>query len=339
MDPINDWKYVGFSSLPWLRGAEYPYLHGVMLVQIPKLISKIPHFDEGSHYIAYGDFLKSIEEENIYINISDLVIFIGDPDDSESNTKWITKPKALLSIYEGETVFKSTKTDKNIIFDDNLSYGGGSLIADNNETEMNFFAPRTGFHRISSRVCSAGVISIFLDDDQIDTVSNLDDEYFYWSESDPIYLERGYHNLLYITSESAMIDQILILSIRNPNITLEEVLFSKPVSVNWNEISPSEYDVSLTSDGPSFLVLGEAFHGDWNGFENGKKVAHFRAQPLGWANGFYLESGGDKKIKIKFLRNDIRKKSIFLWEMTWVSLICALIIVNSRWKGSVDRLP
>ena len=191
-----------------------------------------------------------------------------------------------------------------------------------------FFAPRANYFRVMIRAAVEGEILLKINDEPLN-VTDLDEGEgsFKWYESGPVYLETGDHTLSIDVNDNETIwDQILILSTDYEETTFKDIFYTDPIDISWIEEKPSEYSVQVNSNGPTLIVLGEAFHEEWKASTaDGENLKHMPALPLDWANGFYLLQGGEKQVKILFGLQETKDIAVTTWIVTWICLIVGII--------------
>ena len=81
----------------------------------------------------------------------------------------------------------------------------------------------------------------------------------------------------------------------------------------------------MNSDGPAFIILGEAYNQEWQAStDDGEDLQHIPALPLGWANGFYLPQGSEEQVKIVFGMQETKDIAITIWMVTWICLVVSI---------------
>ncbi|HWQ96114.1 MAG TPA: hypothetical protein VN368_01955, partial [Candidatus Methylomirabilis sp.] len=304
----------------------YDYLKGQMLVQIPNLLPNNSFFNSKQTLLVHGDFLNSDEEIDKYKNISDAIIFLGDVDPNKS-IEQLYDSEALLFVHDAESSLIVSKGDNRFIENSSFSYGHGLELSGKTEAIKEFFAPREGYYRSIVRGEISENISLMINGKSTGIIgSGKDENSLSWYESEPVFLKSGKHRLSLSTeSGKNVLDQIFILSTKHDEVTFTTIFSPKNLEFESSEINPSEYNVHVKSNGPFFIILGENFHEEWSGYTNTKKLEHIPAFPLGWANGFFSDDGGDHEIKIIFERQKYADVAINIWVIGWVCLILSIL--------------
>ncbi|MDI6892100.1 MAG: hypothetical protein QMD08_03780 [Actinomycetota bacterium] len=101
------------------------------------------------------------------------------------------------------------------------------------------------------------------------------------------------------------------------------------------KISQTSYKVSVKSERPLFIVLGETYHPSWNAYVNDEKLEHFPA--FYYANGFYLDKTGRNNVKITFDEQRTGNLTIMIWAVAWICLILLLLLSFARRKLAVKK--
>ncbi len=131
-----------------------------------------------------------------------------------------------------------------------------------------------------------------------------------------------------ITSYNATVSE---LSQPTPsNLTLEPSSATIRVTGMSPYYYPSEYAVSVTSEYPVSLVLGQNYDPGWTAYavdENGVRqdLTHFEAN--GWDNGFYVNETGSYTVEIVFSQQASYNFTLSIWEIA--SLLLASLFVLS----------
>jgi len=220
------------------------------------------------------------------------------------------------------TVIDSTSTEALFSYDHALVIDGEGQLT------KPFFAPRTNYLRFMIRAAVDGEMLLKINDELLDITNVYEGEDgINWYESSPVYLDTGNH-ILYIDfkGNEATFDQLLILSTEDEDIAFKDIFSTDQLEVDWVEKRPSEYSVRVNSDEPAFIVLGEAYHTEWQAStSDGENLEHIPALPLGWANGFYLPQGGEQQVEILFSLQKIKDIAIRIWMVTWICLIVGIV--------------
>jgi len=194
------------------------------------------------------------------------------------------------------------------------------------QVEQQFFAPRTGYYRVLIRAALDGEITLRLNDKLVDIARVIPDVgELKGYEFNSILLEEGEHTLSIEAEQvTAILDQVTILAANGPDVSFEDVFSTKSVELDWEEENPTKYLVRVNSDSPTIVVLGQAFHKDWQAYTDGEKLQHISALPFGWANGFYLSQGGEHQVEIVFEKQKGRDIALIIWAVAWSSLVLAI---------------
>ena len=98
-----------------------------------------------------------------------------------------------------------------------------------------------------------------------------------------------------------------------------------------NEISQqstgagSDYQITLSTNKPTTLVLSEPYHRDWKAyFENGTELSHFCA--AGYVNGFFINGSGDFRINLHFGGQETKNTITLVWFASWAFLFSCLVL-------------
>ncbi|MFC1941896.1 carbohydrate binding domain-containing protein [Chloroflexota bacterium] len=208
------------------------------------------------------------------------------------------------------------------------NYEHALLVPQDGELVKPFFAPGANYFRVMIRAAVDGEISLKINDELLNITDIYEGEDgINWYESGPIYLEAGDHILsIDFKGNEATFDQILILSTKREDTAFKDIFSTDQLEVDWVEKRPSEYSVRVNSDDPAFIVLGEAYHAEWQAsVSDGENLKHIPAFPLGWANGFSLPEGGEQQVEIEFGMQRTKDIAIRVWMIAWGCVIAAIL--------------
>jgi hypothetical protein len=158
-----------------------------------------------------------------------------------------------------------------------------------------------------------------------------------WFESQPVFLGVGRHEISITLSDGAELGKVAIHS----GSRLSDLFIDQPNNITYSskKVSEVEYNVTIQSDKPVFIALGESYHPEWRINLNGKELMHFPAFSL--TNGFYIDASGTCTIAIKFEGQGIH---IIMTSISVGVLILSVIIVlydslrKSEWKPSIKKV-
>lgn len=333
--PIEDFPYDRVSGFtPNTRDLDWKYLHGQLLVQEPKLFSKIPNFNSSGYYLNFVE-LNPEDLTPSYVNISDAIVFFGDVWEDKTNKILIENQRPLLFVYEAESHIFPEYGKWGISCGEQFSCNCSlALFGESNGIQV-FFAPRDSHYRVimSGKISNGTSIKI----DGIPLTfrqirENAGD--VGWYESNSIYMEKGEKNLQFIVDggkEETVLDQVLVLSTVSNKTSFEDIFSLEGYSFDVIENNPSEYTIAAKTRDHLFITLGDSFHNEWKAFtNNNEKLMHVPALPLGWANGFYLDKAGDTDIQIVFGKQKTRTISIVIWLVSWTLITLAIIHLHRK---------
>ncbi len=171
------------------------------------------------------------------------------------------------------------------------------------------FIPKDGNYKIAVRTVESkeyGNLLLQVDDGDITKLEcNSSTTSFVWHEIDPVPMNSGEHILNIINDGSGRVDvdEIIIYSLKEPeeSTSLKEI-FSPPSSqlkkLNYTQITPTEYEVTITTDEPFWLIFSESFNPLWRAYINNEEIEKVVA--YSFMNGFYVDKTGDLVIQIYF---------------------------------------
>jgi len=321
----QDWSGKDFISLNWYGGNTGATLRLIALDSQEPLNYFLYYFtDDFSGWqkikMPISDF--GTMGEPSWDNITFLQISMMD--ENVSGTWYLDSIVADVNPPPTATVTVIDSTSTEALF----SYDHALVIDGEGQLTKPFFAPRTNYLRFMIRAAVDGEMLLKINDELLDITNVYEGEDgINWYESSPVYLDTGNH-ILYIDfkGNEATFDQLLILSTEDEDIAFKDIFSTDQLEVDWVEKRPSEYSVRVNSDEPAFIVLGEAYHTEWQAStSDGENLEHIPALPLGWANGFYLPQGGEQQVEILFSLQKIKDIAIRIWMVTWICLIVGIV--------------
>jgi hypothetical protein len=102
---------------------------------------------------------------------------------------------------------------------------------------------------------------------------------------------------------------------------------------SYPPFSPSEYNLSVTSQGPTWLIFDESYDPSWQLVSNGVKAPHIEV--MGWANAFLIPGQGTRQVYLSFAPQIDLTISYFVSASTLIALVC--IWGYRRRKGKFFR--
>jgi hypothetical protein len=312
-EPSKNWWYIGD-----------PTTRGPLLANAPKLFSHIPGFDQSKYLLIFGDLMQPNEVFWKYLKLSNIV-FLGDPVVSNGTEEVARSAKSVSLLYEGEATITPLNGYWKQVGGKEFSYEYASSLLGGGEAAKTFPALIDGYYKVYMRAGIAGKASIKVDGEIMAEFTGGDAHTLKWYSTPTLHLKKGYHELsISFVGESMSIDQILIFSTADENITPTELFSSEQPEIYSEKLSETEYHISLKSNSSTFIVLGEAYHESWEAYIDGEKLEHLPTYTLGWANGFYVNSIGRNSIVITFKEQEVRNILITIWAITWILLIIGL---------------
>jgi hypothetical protein len=118
-------------------------------------------------------------------------------------------------------------------------------------------------------------------------------------------MNSGEHRLTIINDGSGKVDldEIIIYSLKETeeNTSLKEVFSpqsSQSKELNFTQITPTEYEIKITTDEPFWLIFSESFNPLWKAYINNEEIEKVVA--YSFMNGFYVDKTGNLVIQIHF---------------------------------------
>lgn len=109
-----------------------------------------------------------------------------------------------------------------------------------------------------------------------------------------------------------------------------------PEDFTWRQISPTSYEVRVTSRGPFFLVLLQAYDGHWRVHVNGKPVPeanHYKVNLF--ANGWLIDEIGPLTITIQYEAQNLISLSVIV---STVALLSLMVFLERRGLRRMGKL-
>ncbi len=171
------------------------------------------------------------------------------------------------------------------------------------------FIPKDGNYKIAVRTIESkehGNLLLQIDEGNITKLEcNSSKTSFVWYELDPVPMNSGEHRLTIINDGSGKVDldEIIIYSLKETeeNPSLKEVFSpqsSQPKELNYTQITPTEYEIKITTDEPFWLIFSESFNPLWRAYINNEEIEKVVA--YSFMNGFYVDKTGNLVIQIHF---------------------------------------
>jgi hypothetical protein len=171
------------------------------------------------------------------------------------------------------------------------------------------FIPKDGNYKIAVRTIESkehGNLLLQVDEGNITKLEcNSSKTSFVWYELDPVPMNSGEHRLTIINDGSGKVDldEIIIYSLKETeeNTSLKEVFSpqsSQSKELNFTQITPTEYEIKITTDEPFWLIFSESFNPLWRAYINNEEIEKVVA--YSFMNGFYVDKTGDLVIQIYF---------------------------------------
>ena len=145
---------------------------------------------------------------------------------------------------------------------------------------------------------------------------------FGWRESEPFYLSRGLHNLSVLLSGNLTIMEDIA-------VYYASGLPSEPLSsLQFRELSKTEYQVQLQSERPTLMVLGEPFDIEWTASTDREELRHFPA--FGMLDGFYIESNRTTQVTIRFEGQKMKDLTVSVSVLSYAFLIAGMVYTSRK---------
>lgn len=100
--------------------------------------------------------------------------------------------------------------------------------------------------------------------------------------------------------------------------------------------SGSDYQIQLSTNKPTSLVLSEPYHKDWKAYyQDGSELPHFCA--AGYVNGFIVNESGSFTIRVHFAGQEAKDTTTIVWSASWIFLFVGLVATSIE-ISSIKRL-
>ena len=101
-------------------------------------------------------------------------------------------------------------------------------------------------------------------------------------------------------------------------------------NIEYTKIRPGKYEVHVSSDSPSYLVLSESYHPYWVAQIEGKQVHSEMIYEC--LNSFYLEPG-EYDVTLEFVTSPLRKAAGLISGIIFLALCClaVFLLIRARW--------
>lgn len=230
----------------------------------------------------------------------------------------IVAPSHVVEEVEKDTL--DSLNGKEIVF---IYDGGGSSVkqeGDREEYEFSFQIPKKDHYSVALRTTpdfDIELIKVTIDNSEVP----IEEGGSSWFESQPTLLTTGIHNVSVTLPDGVKLAEMVV----HTDARLGDLFDggSNDVTYSSARISRTEYVVTLQSDKPVFVVLGESYHPEWSAYVGGEELSHFPAFSL--SNGFYTNTGGTHTIVIKFDRQQSYMTYVYIGIGVTISSIAIIV--------------
>jgi hypothetical protein len=153
-----------------------------------------------------------------------------------------------------------------------------------------------------------------------------------WFSSPPIHLEQRAYNLTVgygrrsLSLSSTLQSHVALVSSNFANAT---AISTRPSSISsFQQVSSTEYELTLTAQGPTFVQLSDMYAPEWNAVTNGVELVHYVASA--YLNGYYVENKGVYHILIEYQGQNTKNLVTIVWIAAWLFVLFGLGYVFRR---------
>ena len=313
--PTNDERFVGTPS------AGIPGL-APRLENVPRLLESLPFENPANTLLLMGDLERA--EPSLLAARSDAVVFLGNPNPDAPLGAWVEEANSLILLYEAESVLAPSRetiggSGSIVVAGEQYSYDSAIAVVGSGETEMEMQAPISGFYRVVVRSSGELPQVSFAGLESVPELVGQASGDLQWYETESAFLEPGSHLVTFHhPSGEGLIDQVMVIQTPLQSTSAAQFFAAADLQLSVTQRNTGEFVASVQSDGPYALLFREAYDDGWNALGPAKELEHLAVGPLGWANGFFSENGGDQEIVIKYAGQDTRHRAIALWMIGWV---------------------
>lgn len=187
--------------------------------------------------------------------------------------------------------------------------------------------------------------SLYLDGlvaaDDIVTPSREAGDVFQWTElKEPLSLHAR-ENTIVLKPQGPMELDLAALYRSPEDASLEQILTydpeAEPVSLTYERVDPTRYEVKVKADKPFLLHFSETYHPGWRAYVDGKEIApmvanfHF--------NGFAIEKTGEYNVTIVYTAQKYASLGTKVSGIAWLVALVYLTILGIReWRRRRQHL-
>jgi len=95
------------------------------------------------------------------------------------------------------------------------------------------------------------------------------------------------------------------------------------VNIQFIQVSNTDYEITVTTDGPAWIMIQDSYDRLWDAGENGEYLIHVKANSM--VNAYYVEEAGTHIIHIRFIGQDIYENVLIVYGAS--ILACTAILV------------
>jgi hypothetical protein len=308
-----------------------------ILEKVPLLVKSLPYMDADNTLILLGDLEKGTPSE--IASTADVVVFLGTPTPSAAASDWVGDAKAIMMVYEAEAAVnliaiptpgqQDSEAEGSVVAREDFSYSKAQVLKGRWLPSFELTAPRPGFYRVLVRgeLDRPRIILNGTESEALPLDAGIDG--LRWFQSGPTFLEEGLYTVfLQYEGLNAIVDQIVVLQTLDSETDAEDILRPAPLGLDINSKNTGEFNVSVGTEDSFTLLFREAYDEGWTAASVEGNLAHVPMGPLGWANGFRSNNGGNQEITVKFDGQDKRHLIIGVWAVSWAVVGIALVFLT-----------
>jgi hypothetical protein len=161
-----------------------------------------------------------------------------------------------------------------------------------------------------------------------------------WFSSSLVHLQQGTYDLAVnygnrsLSQSDVLQTHIALVSSNFANVEA----ISKMPSPRWSfqQMSATEYVLTIESQGPAFVQLSEMFSPQWIAFIDGVEKTPYVAGSF--LNGYYVETGGIHHLRLEYSGQSTKNLVTIFWAAAWVFMIASPLYVFRQRLRILHRL-
>jgi hypothetical protein len=328
---------------------------GAQLVEIPLLLTKLPFINLDNTLLRLAD-LEEGSPADIAASVN-TTVFLGNPENVAEMQAWVDPSRPFLVLMEAESVLDLSipplKADAGagtsssiMVENEDYAYLGALELQGQQQATFQINLPLSGLYRVAIR---GRLTAPFIYDGvsqwkAVPVTQHTNGIQWFQTKATP--LPQGVSSLsIGYAGDTASIDQLALLYVPHPELSFQQVLSSRPITLDVTELNFGKFAITVSSQAPYTLLFREAYSPSWEARSDGRTLLHTSAGSFGWANAFIAPHGGAQELTLEHTAQGNRHAKLTLWAASWIVvmvLIAGLSLaplskeVTQRWRARTE---